>query len=641
MSERPQQPKRVEASDATHPQGAAPGGWRYDWRAGALVGTLALAIRCVHLADYSRLPLFQRPTVDAALYVDFARRFAESGALPDVFFKPPLFQVLLGAWWNVVGESWFWLRMPLVLLGAGTAVLAWLIARRLFTAEVALLAGLLYALHSSAVYFEAELLEMGLVTFVQVAAFWLVVRTERSHARPLALLCGGSLGLGIVARPTFLLFSLLALLILGRRRFSWIALGMIAAVAPVTLHNATRGGDLVFVSSNLGLNFYIGNNPNANGRIVSTPELPAEPAGARREARRIAEVQAGHALQASDVSRYWLKRGVEYAATQPARTVELALRKMFFLWSGTPLSDNEDMLSLRRYLRVYALLPVGMWLLAPLGLVGLMFSRAANRAAVPPLWLARGYVACQVLAVWPFFVVERFRLPWAPLLAVFTAWTLIELATRLRRAPRSMMRLTAAAMATLALCNVPAFGVRDAPVVDLDYKVAYAYHQLGRVDEAMRAYRNAIERNPRAALARNALGYLLAERREKLDEAAQLVREALELDATRTANYAESLAFVELQRDNPDAALAACDLGLASSPGVRTRTLLLLRRAEANRSLGKPAAALADAQAALDLAPSEDLRTEARGLSEALSPADGPPLPAATRVRERSPAERD
>lgn len=589
------------------------------------MGSVALAVRCAHLVDFAHLPLFVRPTVDVALYADFARRFAESGTLPDVFFKPPLFPVLLGGWWSVVGESWFWLRVPLVLLGTGTALFTWLIARRLFNAEIALLAGLLYALHSSAVYFEAELLEMGLVTFVQVAALWLVLRTARSRGRASALLCGGSLGLGIVARPTFLPFALVALLACGRRRSLWIALGIIVAVAPVTLHNVRRGGDFVLVSANLGPNLYIGNNAKANGRIASTPELPAEPARARREARRIAEADAGRVLRESEISRYWLMRAVEYATTHPTRTLDLAVRKMFFLWSGTPLSDNEDMRALRRYLRVYALLPVGMWLLAPLGLVGLVLSRPPTQTSGRTLWLARGYVACQVLSVWPFFVVERFRLPWTPLLAVFAAWSLIELASRLRRAPRSALSLAATSAAMLALCNAPAFGVREASVVDLDYKVAYAYHQLGRTDEAMRAYRRAIERNPRAAMARNALGYLLAERGENLDEAAQLVREALELDPARRANYAESLAFVELRRGDPGAAWAACNLGLESTPDVGTRALLHLRRAEANRALGRKAAAVSDAHAALELAPNAELRGKARGLVDALGAAADPP----------------
>ncbi len=607
-------PKRLPASKA--PPASDAGAWWQTWRAGALVGVVALLVRILHLVDFTRLPIFERPTVDALLYVDFARRFAATGELPEVFFKPPLFPVALGAWWNVVGESWFWLRLPFAVLGAGTAVLTWCIARRVFTPGVALVAGSLYALHAGAVYFEGELLEMGLVTFVHTAAFLLVLRSDASPRRVTAFVSGVALGVGIVARPTFVVFALLAIAMLGRRRLAWGVLGVCAAVAPVTLHNAVRGGDFVVVSSNLGMNFYIGNNPNANGRIVSTPELPAEPARARREAQRIAEIDAQRELPPSAVSRYWLRRGVEYAFAQPVRTARNLVRKMYFLWSGTPLSDNEDLLSLPRYLRVYALLPVGMWLLAPLGLAGLVLSRGA--ASPRGVWWARNFVVASVLAVWPFFVVERFRLPWTPILALFAAWLLVELGVRIRRRARAALPLALVALVLLAACNVPLFGVRQPPALDLDYKVAYAYHQRGDIDAALRAYRSAVERNPRAALARNALGYLMAERGENLDEAARLVREALSIDAQHAANFAESLAFVELRRDDPEAARAACDLGLASAPPGRTRTLLHLRRAEALRRLGELDGAARDARSALDSAASGDLRLQAQDLLRAI-----------------------
>lgn len=609
------------ASKLPHPVAAAPGAaplastrWWNDGRAGLLIFALAAAVRLAHLFDFARLPLFTRPTVDAALYVDLARRFAETGALPDVFFKPPVFPVLLGLWWRLVGESWFWLRLPFALTGAVTALLAWMLARRLFGPVVALVAGLLYALHSSAVYLEGELLEMGVVTCAQTGALLVLLRVQAAPRRRGLVLAGVALGLGIVARPTFLLFGLLALLVLtvtARRRVGWALVGLVLCVAPVTLHNLVRGGDFVLVSSNVGLNFYIGNNPNANGRIVSTPELPAEPARARREARRIAEVDAQTALTPSEVSRFWLRRGIEHATRQPVRTARLLVRKMFFLWSGTPLSDNEDLQGLRRWLHVYTWMPVGMWLLAPLGLLGWLAARA-RPGCRREVWLVRGFVAAQVVAVWPFFVVERFRLAWAPVLAVFAAWTLVELVRRWRHAPRQALWLSVAAVALGVLCNLPLFGVRQPPRLDLDYKMGYAYHQGGRVDAAMRAYRSSITHNPRAADARNALGFLLAERGEDLEQAVRWIEEALALDPSHAAHYAESLAYAEMQRGEPQAALAACARGLASSPDTRTRTLLHLRAAEAHAALGDGTAAQREARRALDVAPSDDLRERAR-----------------------------
>jgi 4-amino-4-deoxy-L-arabinose transferase-like glycosyltransferase len=584
-------------------------GWLSRWPAGVLVGAVAIATRGVHVLESSRLPIFERPTVDAALYVETARRIAQDWILPEVFFKPPLFAYTLGAWWRVVGEDYLWLRVPFLVLGACTAVLTWLLARRLFDARIALVAGLLYAMHRSAVYFETELLEIGLVTFSHTAALLLLLRAGATSSRTGSLVSGTALGVGCVARPTLLLFAIVALVWLGRRRALTALVGVCLGLAPATLHNAWHGRDFVLVSSNLGLNFYIGNNERANGRIASTPELPAEPARARRIARSLAEQAGGQPLRPSQVSRFWLERGAEYAVTHPGRTLSLTARKLFYAWNGAAISDNEDLAALGRYLRVYRVLPVGMWLLAPLGLLGLL---AARSPRARDLNLVRVYVVVQLLALLPFFVVERFRLPWAPALAVFTAWTLVELITRFRNSPRGAWKLASASVVLLLLCNMSAFGVRDAPAFDLDYKIAYAYQQQGRIDDALGAYRNAVRNNPRAALARNALGYLLAERGEDLDDAARLVEEALALDPARTANYAESLAFVELRRGNINAAVRACDRGLAAARDPRTRAALLMRRAAAHEAAGEPAQAAQDLKSITDPLPQSESAQKAR-----------------------------
>jgi tetratricopeptide (TPR) repeat protein len=458
------------------------------------------------------------------------------------------------------------------------------------------------------VYFDGELLEIALVTCVQTAALVAVVRAGSSGSRLEAAVAGIALGLGCVARPVLLLFAPCALVWLGRRRALPAVVGLIAAIAPVTAHNAVHGRDFVPIASNLGLNLYIGNNPWADGRVSTTPELPAEPARARVRAQEVAEAARGRALRPSEVSSYWQGRALEYALSHPGRTLALLGRKLYYAGSGWPISDNEDLGGLGRYLHLYAVLPVRMWLLVPLGLVGLI---AARSRAPRELNLVRAYAVAQMAATLPFFVVERFRMPWTPVLAICAGWTLTELWDR-ARARRPSLGLVLGTAVALALCNLPLFGVRAAPLFDLDYKIAYAYQQKGRMPEAIAAYRDAVQRNPQAALARNALGYLMAERGEDLDQAVQLIEAALALDPTHTANYAESLAFAEIRRGNAAAALAACSRGLGSSPEPPTRAALLLRRAEAHVLAGDRDAARADVRAALEVAPEGEVANRAR-----------------------------
>jgi tetratricopeptide (TPR) repeat protein len=95
---------------------------------------------------------------------------------------------------------------------------------------------------------------------------------------------------------------------------------------------------------------------------------------------------------------------------------------------------------------------------------------------------------------------------------------------------------------------------------------------------------------------------LLAERGENLDEAARWIESALELDPTFEANFAESLAFVELRRGHAEAALRASDRGLAAAPRPALQAALLSRRGEALARLGRPQEALQSLRQALSLA---------------------------------------
>jgi len=540
-----------------------------------LVVVIAFVVRLVYLFEAAQLPIFDRPSADAALYLDHARRLVAAGFRdPEVFFKPPLYPHFLALVSSFAGESFFLLRFPGLLIGTATCGLAWFLAHRIFGARVALVAGLMLALHRTAVYFDGELLEIGLVTAVQTAALALTLHAATRPDRRASLVAGIALGLGIVARPTFALFTIAAIVWLGRGRRLATALGVVLALLPVTLHNAVRGPDFVLVSSNGGLNFYLGNNPQANGRNAMAPELPANPAAAARGARTLAEGAAGHALRPSQVSNYWLRRGLAFIAGQPVHAARLLVRKMFFAWTGAELGDNEDLSGLGRYLRFWRWLPIGAWLVMPLGLVGLIAARGRT------VGLARGFVLLQIASVLPFFVVARFRMPWIPVLTLFAAWTVVTLYERRRHA----LKWGLATAGAIAFCNAPFFGVRDPVDFDLEYRMAYAYQQKGDSDAALAGYRDAARRNPRHALARNAIAVMLAERGADLDEAVLLAEQAIALDPARAAHYYETLAGVHARRGDAAAAARAAAAGLAAHPDAATAAALRTRAAAAARA---------------------------------------------------------
>ncbi len=219
------------------------------------------------------------------------------------------------------------------------------------------------------------------------------------------------------------------------RRARWVAgagragallAGVVLVLAPVVLRNGLVGGDFLPTTFQGGVNFYIGNNPRADGTyrpIVpgkQTPELE------RREPARIAEQELGRRLGAAEVSRYWLDRALAWARSHPGAFARLTVRKVGLFWSWYEWPDAVDYYDLRGQSPVYRL-PLlefgGVTLLAAMGLGFLRGGRM--RRLAPALVFAGAWMVSTVA----FFLFARYRLPAVPallLLAALPAAALVE-----------------------------------------------------------------------------------------------------------------------------------------------------------------------------------------------------------------------
>lgn len=128
-------------------------------------------------------------------------------------------------------------------------------------------------------------------------------------------------------------------------------------------------------------------------------------------------------------------------------------------------------------------------------------------------------------------------------------------------APQQRSRLTSAEAQILRNAKRPkeAFAVLDAAVAkqpnnaDLLYDHAMAAEQAGQPDVMETSLRKVISLRPESAHAYNALGYTLADRNERLDEAEQLIRKALKI-SPEDAHILDSMGWVLFRRGDLDGA---------------------------------------------------------------------------------------
>ncbi len=424
----------------------------------------AATARILYVVSVWPHPATRYPVLDCLAYHDWALEILAGDWLGDrVYYQDPLYPFFLAGLYALFGPGTREVLIAQALLGAASVVVIFAFARELFGERVGLVAGLLAATYQVLFFYEALLLKGTLKLFVFSVALLLAARAAAGGSPWRWLPAGFWLGLGCLIRPNALLFApLLGIFAwrshghdLRRRRLALglALLGLLAAIGPIAIRNAVVGGDVVVLNSQGGQNFYIGNfRGNRTGTFVAPRFLRADPRYEEDDFRRVAERALGRPLQPSEVSRYWLRRGLEEIAADPAHFVRHLARKAVVFVNAHEVADNESYEFFARHVSSFLALPLPGWgALLPLALCGFAFARRERQAALPIAFFLT-YSA----GLLPFFVLSRLRLPLVPVVIAFAALALVRIAGTLRR--RELARAAATLgflAAALALTHLP------------------------------------------------------------------------------------------------------------------------------------------------------------------------------------------
>jgi tetratricopeptide (TPR) repeat protein len=496
---------------------------------------LAFALRVAYVLQSRSSPFFADPRMDALYHTDWARAIAAGQTfVVGPYFRAPLYPWFLGLCFRVFGENFLIPRLLQAGFGTATVALTWLIGREAAGRAVAATAAFGMAVYWIAIYFDGELLLETLYVPLALLALWLSLRLWGRQSFGAAFAAGAAWGVAALARPNHLaLLPLLALWVAtlagpSRRRglalAGALALGTLLPILPVTARNYLVGRDVVLVASQGGVNFWIGNNPKADGNLAVVPGTRADWWGGYRDSIALAETEAGRKLSPSEVSRHYARKAWAFIVGEPRRSLPLLLRKLRLFWTSFELGNNQaEGFLARRYGPVLRWLPLGFGIVAPLGLLGLALSLRSGLRLAP----LSGYLVLSSLVVVLFFVNARYRLPVVPVLLVFGAMALrgIFRAARDRRWPR----LAAAAaflvpVAVLVNTIPPAVDTTDAAGLN---DLAVLYSQRGERQQALELLREAVALQPgRTDIRRNLGKALLAADRvdEGLTELAAALR---------------------------------------------------------------------------------------------------------------------
>lgn len=383
----------------------------FGWLALALV--IAVAIRVAYLYDYRSSPLYDvaiGPDVQA--YWEAARRVLAGHWLWQAdATHGPLYPLVLAAWSAISRESLVGVRAIQLLMGVlGCGILTLVVGRRCGLA-VAVCTALLWAACVPLVYYEAELFSEGTGLFLNACVVAVLIGGRR--VRPIrAAVAGLLLGLSAVTHAMALLFAGLIVIWLawsaGRaslRRGVQITglavLGVALPVVPVVWYNSHVAGEFVLLQETAGLNYYIGNNPAADG----TPNVRIGPDWDRLLA--LPCVEAG-LPEAAGHSGFYYNRALTFMRQSPGRWLLLLAKKAALSVNAHEITASTPMSAIRGDVWLLRWRLIGFGVLLPLALVGLS---VAGGWRVKPAWiLVLAYVVGQTIYV----AAGRYRVPMLP-----------------------------------------------------------------------------------------------------------------------------------------------------------------------------------------------------------------------------------
>ncbi len=437
-------------------------------------------------------PLGSYPVIDAAWHSAWASEIA--GGHPDIYapyFRAPLYPLVLGFCYLLTGSSVTTGAILSFLMAAASLLVIYRTVMDMHGSRIkAFAAATLTGINGVFLFYSTTLLIAPLYIFLLLLSFYSFQRVPSRRYGWIFL------GLAAAARPSAVLLFPLALFLYRKTwRYCWLFLLPVLGVWAV---NWSAGDPGTVISSQGGINFYIGSGPEADGYTSFAPDtrgstaLPDSlPYADNVWAASVRPFSGG--IAPSGVSREWTGRTLGYIQDNPAATASLFMKKLLYLVSPVAIPSNYDVYYYSRYSPAAGILegtpefPVAgllLWLLVP-GALAAGPLKSGERNAL--LW-----AAVLSLGVLPFFITARFLLPVLP-------FVVILLGPRFLSKPvKSLLLAPLGLAAGLGLARLTAHTV-DSGGVNMAFHDGLAHYQQGYVEESetlfLQSVNVAFERN--------------------------------------------------------------------------------------------------------------------------------------------------
>lgn len=505
-----------------------------------IIFAIAFVFRLIYLHQLSHTYFFKpfKGGYDDFVFDTWAREMLKgnwAGDLSMILYRMPLYAYFLWFVYYLLGHNYWAVYIIQAAMGALSCGLVYLIGSRLAGKAAGAAAGLLYAFYGVSLYYMGMLVGETLSVLICCAAVLFFLSFQEKGGLWRLFLGGLLFGGGMLTRGNMLVvfpFLLLWLIwIYGRRSLgktglycAILSLGVMLAVIPITIRNYIYTKDIVPISSQGGINIYIGNSYGADGKFRAIKGIGSNLEHMIPASVKIAEEKTGKALKPSQVSDFWVKETLRSVNEHGGIwfIAPLMIKKAFLFWSAYELPDIWDYYFVKQYLPALGFAFATFALIASLAFAGMYLSWKRRREFSVIYAFVIGYMISLVLV----FINSRYRSPVVPFLAVFAGYA----AAVFFRPPRTGAWKTGIA----AVIAVAVFLASNAAIAKLSFEtshnsLAILLKRDGKFDEAIEEYNKAIECAPGYPSPYYNLGILYMDRGDPR-KAAYYFRKTLQVD---------------------------------------------------------------------------------------------------------------
>jgi len=505
-----------------------------------VIGLIAFALRFWNVVSIGD-SFYANFLSDASTYRLWASKLASGGIYSEsIFPMGPLYPYFLALFLKL-GFSFYSVLFLQIILGVGAVINIYFISKNIFGEMAGRISGFMAAVYAPYVFYDGLLLSESLQIFLMSSALLLLVRLkEKKYITARLVVSGILIGLTALGRGTILFFPIF----LGGfwlykyfknkkrtgdlKRALIVLAGVIIGILPASLHNLS-GGDFVPISSNFGINFFIGNNSEATGAY-------SEPRGLNLSSdftgRKIAEKESGRKLKSSEVSGFWSHKAFAFIKENPFKFIAgLANKVWIYLWNFD-IPQAEAVQIHHKFSPPFWVLPSGFWFILVPGIIGMFYCKKDER-----FWILLLLFISSVSGAAIFFVIGRFKLLGSIALLIFAGFGIRTVYKVLKEKNiKESIRIAIIIISVSVILFLPRSIDSKSKIATAYDNVGIAYFYKNQPGEAIKWYRMAVEVKPTHSGALNNIGgHYYA--RQIPDSAIYYFQKSIEVDSTNDKPY--------------------------------------------------------------------------------------------------------